>query len=99
MHVAAALQDFVRIMFVHASIQPSKRLVIHCLGALIAQRLNLVEPAKRTRILSPMAWRNAGTPAPLALHILLRPRSVFMDWWAGTIPNRIASLIYINFDY
>jgi hypothetical protein len=29
---------------------------------------------------------------------LLRPCSFVSDWWVGTIPNRIASLIYINFD-
>jgi hypothetical protein len=28
----------------------------------------------------------------------LRPCSFVSDWWAGTIPSRIASLIYINFD-
>jgi hypothetical protein len=28
----------------------------------------------------------------------LRPCSFVSDWWVGTIPNRIASIIYINFD-
>jgi hypothetical protein len=28
----------------------------------------------------------------------LRPCSFVLDWWVGTIPNRIVSLIYINFD-
>jgi hypothetical protein len=28
----------------------------------------------------------------------LRPYSFLPDWWVGTIPDRIASLIYINFD-
>jgi hypothetical protein len=28
----------------------------------------------------------------------LRPCSFVSYWWVGTIPNRIASLIYINFD-
>jgi hypothetical protein len=28
----------------------------------------------------------------------LRPCSVFTDWRSGIIPNRITSLIYINFD-
>jgi hypothetical protein len=28
----------------------------------------------------------------------LRPCSFVLDWWVGTITNRIASLIYINFD-
>jgi hypothetical protein len=28
----------------------------------------------------------------------LRPCSFVSDWWVGTIPSRIASLIYINFD-
>jgi hypothetical protein len=27
-----------------------------------------------------------------------RACSFVPDWWVGTIPNRIASLIYINFD-
>jgi hypothetical protein len=27
-----------------------------------------------------------------------RACSFVLDWWVGTIPNRIASLIYINFD-
>jgi hypothetical protein len=27
-----------------------------------------------------------------------RPYSFVLDWWVGTIPNWIASLIYINFD-
>jgi hypothetical protein len=27
-----------------------------------------------------------------------RPCSFVSDWWLGTIPSRIASLIYINFD-
>jgi hypothetical protein len=27
-----------------------------------------------------------------------RPCSFLLDWWVGTIPDRIASLIYINFD-
>jgi hypothetical protein len=30
--------------------------------------------------------------------IQLRPCSFVPDWWVGTIHNRIASLIYINFD-
>jgi hypothetical protein len=30
--------------------------------------------------------------------IPLRPCSFTSDWWVGTIPSRIASLIYINFD-
>jgi hypothetical protein len=30
--------------------------------------------------------------------ILLRTCSFVSDWWVGTIPSRIASLIYINFD-
>jgi hypothetical protein len=29
---------------------------------------------------------------------LVRPCSFVPDWWVGTIPNRIASLIYLNFD-
>jgi hypothetical protein len=29
---------------------------------------------------------------------ILRPCSFVSDWWVGTIPTRIASLIYINFD-
>jgi hypothetical protein len=29
---------------------------------------------------------------------ILRPCSFPSDWWIGTIPSRIASLIYINFD-
>jgi hypothetical protein len=32
------------------------------------------------------------------LKISLRPCSFVPDWWVGTIPIRIASLIYINFD-
>jgi hypothetical protein len=28
----------------------------------------------------------------------LRPCSFVPDWWVVTIPDRIASLIYINFD-
>jgi hypothetical protein len=28
----------------------------------------------------------------------LKPCSFVSDWWVGTIPSRIASLIYINFD-
>jgi hypothetical protein len=28
----------------------------------------------------------------------LRPCSFVPDWWVGTISNRIASLIYINYD-
>jgi hypothetical protein len=28
----------------------------------------------------------------------LRPCSFVPDWWVGTIPDRIASLIYINFN-
>jgi hypothetical protein len=28
----------------------------------------------------------------------LRPCSFLPDWWVGTIPIRIAFLIYINFD-
>jgi hypothetical protein len=28
----------------------------------------------------------------------IRPCSFVSDWWVGTIPDRIASLIYINFD-
>jgi hypothetical protein len=28
----------------------------------------------------------------------IRPCSFVSDWWVGTIPGRIASLIYINFD-
>jgi hypothetical protein len=28
----------------------------------------------------------------------LVPCSFVSDWWVGTIPSRIASLIYINFD-
>jgi hypothetical protein len=35
---------------------------------------------------------------PIDHVISARPRSVVMDWWAGSIPNRITSLIYINFD-
>jgi hypothetical protein len=30
--------------------------------------------------------------------VLLRPCLFVPDWWVGTIPSRIASLIYINFD-
>jgi uncharacterized protein involved in cysteine biosynthesis len=30
--------------------------------------------------------------------ILLRPCSFLLDWWVETIPDWIASLIYINFD-
>jgi hypothetical protein len=29
----------------------------------------------------------------------IRPCSFVSDWWVGTIPGRIASLIYINFDW
>jgi hypothetical protein len=29
----------------------------------------------------------------------VRSCSFVLDWWVGTIPNRIVSLIYINFDY
>jgi hypothetical protein len=29
---------------------------------------------------------------------IFKPCSFVPDWWVGTIPNRIASLIYINFD-
>jgi hypothetical protein len=29
----------------------------------------------------------------------VRPCSFVSDWWVGTIPSRIASLIYINFDW
>jgi hypothetical protein len=29
---------------------------------------------------------------------LLRPCSFVLDWRVGTIPNRIASIIYINFN-
>jgi hypothetical protein len=36
------------------------------------------------------------TVLPLISHV--RPCSFVPDWWVGTIPNRIASLIYINFD-
>jgi hypothetical protein len=28
----------------------------------------------------------------------VRPCSFLLDWWVGTIPDRIASLIYIKFD-
>jgi hypothetical protein len=34
----------------------------------------------------------------LFLAVLLRACSFVSDWWVGTIPDRIASLIYINFD-
>jgi hypothetical protein len=34
----------------------------------------------------------------LGLDITFRPCSFVPDWWVGTIPSRIASLIYINFD-
>jgi hypothetical protein len=30
--------------------------------------------------------------------VTLRPCSFLPDWWVGTILDRIASLIYINFD-
>jgi hypothetical protein len=30
--------------------------------------------------------------------LLLRACSFVPNWWVGTIPNRITSLIYINFD-
>jgi hypothetical protein len=37
-------------------------------------------------------------PAPSS-RILLNPCSFVSDWWAGTIPGWIASLIYINFNW
>jgi hypothetical protein len=33
------------------------------------------------------------------LHGGIRPCSFVPDWWVGMIPNLIASLIYINFDW
>jgi hypothetical protein len=35
---------------------------------------------------------------PTKTLVTLRPCSFVSDWWVGTIPNRIVSLIYINFD-
>jgi hypothetical protein len=34
----------------------------------------------------------------LLAKVKLRPCSFVSDWWVGTIPSRIAYLIYINFD-
>jgi hypothetical protein len=41
-------------------------------------------------------WRESRPQGVAFGH--LRPCSFVPDWWVGTIPNRIASLIYINFD-
>jgi hypothetical protein len=38
-----------------------------------------------------------GYQSKFVLLKTLRPCSFALDWWVGTIPNRIASLIYIDF--
>jgi hypothetical protein len=44
-------------------------------------------------------WHDmVGSPHQTATVLQLRPCSFLSDWWVGTISDRIASLIYINFD-
>jgi hypothetical protein len=50
-----------------------------------------------------VAWVTWAGPRPITLKLsihreILRSCSFVSDWWVGTIPSRIASLIYINFD-
>jgi hypothetical protein len=52
-----------------------------------------------------LPWTTAESTFPCRQHlpsdcsgITVRPCSFVSDWWVGTITNRIASLIYINFD-
>jgi hypothetical protein len=40
----------------------------------------------------------AAYPLPPRMAIIFLPCSFVPDWWIGTIPSRIASLIYINFN-
>jgi hypothetical protein len=60
-------------------------------------------------ILRERGTRNFDTTKPLAKALIgetrrkrrgkrLRPYSFVSDWWVGTIPSRIVSIIYINFD-
>jgi hypothetical protein len=52
----------------------------------------LIVGAPTIERLSPVCQSSHGIP------MQIRPCSFVSDWWVGTIPNRIASLIYINFD-
>jgi hypothetical protein len=46
-----------------------------------------------------IATRRWRSPFYVSRNIyIFRPCSFVPNWWVGTIPNRIASLIYINFD-
>jgi hypothetical protein len=64
-----------------------------------------VESHTRARSLASPGWggrahdmRVNGPKLKLRTTRILRPCSFVSDWWVGTIPTRIASLIYINFD-
>jgi hypothetical protein len=68
---------------------------VHTATVPCAQRRTCVPAGVRWSGLSTISRREPKTTCSVPT---FRPCSFVSDWWAGTIPSRIASLIYINFD-